>query len=229
VVPPVTPAVPPEAGTDVEMVAPTGRPAVPPPMVTAPAAPLEPQPIRPIAESQPRTGVAEPPRDRAALDRAAASEPVAATIVEEHDPETTDAPDAPIGASAAAMADGDGEPTQTDESAGEADPVAGAGPENDPQPIPEAAVEPRAIAAPPVPAANDDANGVEPQRSRERGVGLPLSAFRRAASPVSATNGSGVEDEEEVLNLGDLGGAEESAGSDARDGDPLGLQGPLNR
>ena len=107
--------------------------------------------------------------------------------------------------------------------------VAPAGSENEPEPTAEAAVEPRAIDLPPLTAASDDAHGGEPQRSRERGLGLPLNAFRRAASPASATNGSGAADEEEVLNLGELGGAEESSGAGTRDGDPLGLRGPLNR
>lgn len=39
--------VPPEAGTDVEAVAPTGRPVVPPPVVTTPAPQADPQPLRP--------------------------------------------------------------------------------------------------------------------------------------------------------------------------------------
>ena len=49
VVPSVT-EVPPEAGSDVELVAPTGRPAVPPPMVSPPLPAQEPQPIRPLSE-----------------------------------------------------------------------------------------------------------------------------------------------------------------------------------
>ena len=101
VVPPVTPAVPPEAGTDVEMVAPTGRPAVPPPMVTAPPAAPEPQPIRAVAEPEPRAPIAEPSHEPAARDAAVAPAPVAGSIVEEQDPETTDAPDARLEARAA--------------------------------------------------------------------------------------------------------------------------------
>jgi hypothetical protein len=215
VVPAVTPAVPPEAGTDVEMVAPTGRPAVPPPMVIAAATAPEPQPLRPVPESQPPAEVAEPSGEPAAPGHAAASEPIPEATGEEHVLEPPDAPRSTVEAAADArpdaMADGDGAPA------------------NEPEPTAEAAVEAPPIDAPPVAAASDDANGVGPQRSRERGLGLPLSAFRRAASPVSATNGSGVGDEEEVLNLGELGGAEESAGADARAGDPLGLRGPLNR
>lgn len=54
--------VPPEAGTDVEAVAPTGRPAVPPPMVTPMTPPPEPRRIRP-AEAASAVTAAEPEPD----------------------------------------------------------------------------------------------------------------------------------------------------------------------
>lgn len=218
VVPAVTPAVPPEAGTDVEMVAPTGRPAVPPPMVTAPAPAPEPQPIRATREAAPQAAaedeVATPP------DEPKAAEEGAETIVEQQE---AAAPDDRLAAvepvveveseapAPDAMADTDASPV-VDE------------PASEPEPSPVAAA-PAAALAP----AGDGSNGVERQRPRERGLGLPIGPFRRPPSAPSETNGSGTQDEEEVLNLGELGGAEESASSDPRDSDPLGLRGPLHR
>ena len=262
VVPAVTPPVPPEAGTDVEMVAPTGRPAVPPPMAVTPAPSPEPRALRPM----PPTPAFEVERDvpaASAAEPASMAERATDTSGDAQRPETTtpDGQDEPPGDEAAVTtaADGMDDAAPVDDAAANApepiwnatsdsgadeqqegvdeqsaaddtpamdDAPAAEAPAHEDAPLRDDAPAAAAVAASP---AADGSNGVEAPRPRERGIGLPIGPFRRPTAPPSAVNGSGGEDEEEVLNLGELGGGEEAGAADPRDGDPLGLRGPLHR
>jgi hypothetical protein len=262
VVPAVTPPVPPEAGTDVEMVAPTGRPAVPPPMTVTPAPAPEPRALRPMPaapapEVEPDVEAA-PAAEPASLSEGAtdtsgdAQHPETATPDERHEPPEDDA-------AVATSADGIDSPAPVDDGAARSpepiwnaasdsgadeqeervdeqpaaddtpamdDAPAAEAPAHEGAPLPDDAPVAAAAAASP---AADGSNGVGPPRPRERGIGLPIGPFRRPTAPPSAVKGSGAQDEEEVLNLGELGGGEGAGTADPHDGDPLGLRGPLHR
>jgi hypothetical protein len=290
VVPPVT-DVPPEAGSDVEMVAPTGRPAVPPPMAGPPSPPREPQPIRPVAETiidraddQVDIGAAETPEAAApeieasegeALDReatrdestsgeaaaptgdgvdaaeppssdmpAADAEPIAAEPVQalpvdqEADAGTSlvaatnaaEAPEAEPGgepAGTAASGDADGSP-MTDEHQPIEDRGSGMSADDGASEPPSAAAEPGELPEAAAVAAHDMTNGTAATPPREHHFGLGIGPFRRPAPPV-ANGDAPLRDEEEVLNLGEVGNGEEPLNLDGLDPDPLGLRGPLHR
>ena len=83
--------VPPEAGSDVEAIAPTGRPAVPPPVAGPPPKPREPRPLRPdaavavAAEAEPDADPEPEPEPDILID-----EFVAATAPRDDEPEPRD-------------------------------------------------------------------------------------------------------------------------------------------
>ncbi len=237
VVPPMTPP-PPEAGTDVERVAPTGRPAIPPPMAT-PAAPApEPQPIRPAAEAMPgvaATGdpqadahgasdaIGQPAQSSEAIPEAAGDESTGPSLADQRE-DGAPSPDA---------AGGDGGMRATE------DPVASAvneTPTAEEHELPPG-IETEAMDGPvttepaPVATAANTNGATDAPRGRDRGIGMSIGPFRRsAAPPAPAANGDApLADEEEVLNLGEVGGGEEPITLDDDDPDPLGLRGPLHR
>ena len=221
--------VPPEAGTDVEAITPTGRPAVPPPVLGPPPTPPEPRPLRPdtaftVAAPEPDATPEREPEPDILIDEFV--EPA----IEAHD-ESADAtqvePDAsPDDAAAADEPAAEPAPEATVEIPTEdaPDETAAAG-ESD---VPDAPNDELvgAVAHESAPSANGDRPAAEREQPRHGLLAARREARREREAREAAT--ATVPPGEEPVDLNAYLPGEEPINLDEYDPDPLGLDGPVH-
>ncbi len=226
--------VPPEAGSDVEAMAPTGRPAVPPPMVVPMTAPPEPTSIAPTGVEgqrvQPDT-VAEP-EPATPSETVPEPEPEPDVLLEDVHPDEVAALAALPGEIAeppgGTATDAEAGPATASEVVAETGPTNGIEPKGIEEAAPATAPEPPVERAAPPPIADREGGSsftIEPDAPA---VEAPPVEVPATPVPVAAGAASDLPPGEEAVDLGQYLPGEEPINLDEYDPDPLGLEGPLH-